>query len=50
METKKCSICGKEFTEWGNNAYPINDGTCCDDCNRDIVIPARLQRIIERND
>lgn len=48
-EKKKCSICGKEFTGYGNNAYPINNGTCCNECNTNVVIPARLQNIIERN-
>ena len=46
-ETKKCSICGKEFTGYGNNAYPINDGVCCDDCNTSEVIPARLNQMVK---
>ena len=41
----KCCICkledGKEF---GNNAQPIMEGECCDDCNREKVIPTRFQR------
>ena len=37
-----CSICGKEFEGFGNNAEPVNDGTCCDKCKRDVVIPRRL--------
>lgn len=37
-----CSICGKEFDGFGNNAEPVNDGLCCDKCNNDIVIPRRL--------
>nr|DAZ27140.1 MAG TPA: zinc-ribbon domain protein [Caudoviricetes sp.] len=37
-----CSICGKEFNGFGNNAEPVNDGLCCDKCNDDIVIPRRL--------
>lgn len=49
MEEKKiCSICGKEFTEWGNNDYPINNGTCCDDCNASVVIPARLSHLTSK--
>lgn len=44
--TKKvCSICQEDFTEFGNNAYPINDGRCCDDCNALVVIPARIRRL-----
>ena len=46
----KCSICKEEikaingWTE-GNNAEPINNGRCCDTCNMEKVIPARLNRI-----
>lgn len=42
-EEKECSICHKKFKGWGNNAWPINDGTCCDECNWSEVIPARLK-------
>ena len=49
----KCCICKgeieKQYTEegvmfWdqGNNAQPIDDGRCCNECNATIVIPARL--------
>ena len=37
-----CSICGIEYDGYGNNAEPINDGRCCDECNLSKVIPARL--------
>ena len=42
-----CSICIEEIQakgNWvlGNNADPINDGRCCDDCNWGVVIQARL--------
>ena len=44
--TKKCSICEQSFIipGWGtgNNALPVNDGECCDDCDREVVTPARL--------
>ena len=41
---KECCICGKEFTGYGNNPWPImKDGQCCDECNFEIVLPARLQ-------
>ncbi|MBR3697560.1 MAG: hypothetical protein IKM97_04810 [Clostridia bacterium] len=40
---KYCSIYGKEFEGWGNNARPVNEGTCCDNCNTNIVIPRRIQ-------
>lgn len=39
-----CSICFKHFTGFGNNAEPINDGRCCDECNG-MVIMARINRI-----
>lgn len=41
-----CCICGREFTGWGNNPWPVKeDGECCDECNRTKVIPARLMRV-----
>ena len=43
MEEKHiCDICGKLYTGYGNDAYPVYDGKCCNDCNRLVVIPARL--------
>ena len=42
-----CSICGKEGSGYGNNAYPINSGRCCNECNSMYVIPERLKRIWE---
>ena len=33
-----CSICKKEFKEHGNNAQPINNGRCCDNCNVLVII------------
>ena len=43
-----CSICGKEFNDWGNNPYPVTKGEddkCCDDCNMEYVIPARIEEL-----
>lgn len=42
-----CSICfqpipPKGTYRGGNNADPINDGRCCDDCDWRYVIPARI--------
>lgn len=37
-----CSICGKRFYNYGNNARPLNTGRCCDICNISLVIPMRL--------
>lgn len=39
----KCSICGKNYEGYGNNAQPINNGRCCDDCTITIVVPRRIQ-------
>jgi len=41
---KRCSICQKKYAEFGNNAWPVNDGRCCNSCNWSIVIQARLER------
>lgn len=41
---KVCCICGKKFTGWGNNPWPVaDDGSCCNECNMSKVIPARLE-------
>ena len=45
-----CSICGKEYKGYGNNAQPINNGRCCDQCNTVIVIPRRIQDSINRKE
>lgn len=44
VEEGICSICGKEYANWGNNAYPINNGRCCDKCNEVVVIPERIAK------
>lgn len=44
MDKHTCCICGREFEGYGNNPYPVkDDGVCCDDCNVNAVIPARLE-------
>ena len=41
---KICVICKEEFTGWGNNPAPIKDeGECCDTCDNEKVIPARIE-------
>jgi len=43
---KKCIICGRQIAGYGNNPEPVkrwSDGLCCDECNREKVIPARLR-------
>lgn len=45
-----CSICGKNYEGYGNNAQPVNDGRCCDECNGTIVIPRRFQDAANRRE
>ena len=46
MSTKQvCTICGAEFEGFGNNAAPVSNGRCCDECNKEVVIPARIREI-----
>jgi hypothetical protein len=47
VELLRCCICNKTIRPYGqytggNNAQPVADGRCCDLCNRQQVIPARL--------
>lgn len=42
-----CSICGKEVIGFSNNAYPINNGRCCNKCN-DYVIFERIKRVYNK--
>lgn len=42
---KKCCLCGKEIEDWGNDAWPLAEGLCCDECNCNKVLPARLAQI-----
>ena len=45
---KVCVICGKQIKGYGNNPEPVkNHGQCCDTCNLEVVIPARLKQIRE---
>jgi hypothetical protein len=39
-----CSLCGDPCEGFGNNPEPLKgfDERCCDQCNRELVIPARL--------
>lgn len=48
MVNPTCCLCGKKCeNKWGNNPEPIvayNKGKCCNQCNMEKVIPARLMR------
>ena len=52
MEEKyTCCFCKKEFIGWGNNPYPANkdeNAKCCNDCNAEFVIPARLEALFKK--
>ena len=49
-ETKICCLCGQEFIGWGNNPQPLaEEGACCDQCNLERVIPARLGMMEEES-
>lgn len=47
-DTKICCLCGKPFTEFGNNPAPFEGERCCDDCDNRIVIPERIRLEKER--
>lgn len=38
----KCCICGREIEGFSNNAWPMAEGRCCNECDRRYVIRARL--------
>lgn len=40
---KTCCLCGKKFFGFGNNAQPLKDGICCNECNKDVIL-ARLMK------
>ena len=42
-----CCLCKKnEFdVRHGNNAQPIEDGICCNECNQTIVVPVRMLQL-----
>lgn len=42
---KTCSFCGYELHGYGNNPEPVKpyEERCCDDCNVQIVLLARLK-------
>ena len=52
MKQLICSICKEPIPTtsygWseGNNAQPINDGRCCDNCDATVVIPKRIEMLI----
>jgi hypothetical protein len=51
MEKFKCCLCDKEVEGFGNNPEPLGnvgeDEECCDECNAEKVIPARIELILK---
>tara|TARA_R100000315_G_C5106445_1_gene60872 strand:+ start:54 stop:464 length:411 start_codon:yes stop_codon:yes gene_type:complete len=42
-EDDHCVLCGDGIEDWGNNPEPVSSvGRCCDACNWNEVIPARI--------
>lgn len=39
-----CCICKKTFKGYGNNAMPLKEGKCCNNCNFE-VIEERIRRM-----
>lgn len=47
MKERKCCICGRQIKGFGNNPTPVKaNGLCCDACNLNKVIPARLAMML----
>lgn len=48
-EEVKCCICGRPIKGWGNNPWPVeNEEECCDICNQNIVLPARIEMMFNK--
>lgn len=52
-KVRYCVICGKALKkgDYGNNPEPIkpfSSGVCCDECNMNQVLPARLAALPKR--
>lgn len=46
MQENKCCFCGVDLKpKEKNNAAPITNGFCCDNCNFNIIIPYRIKQI-----
>lgn len=49
----ECCICRQEIPpvgDWtqGNDAWPVADGRCCNQCDMAVVVPARLREMRRR--
>jgi hypothetical protein len=51
LPTGECCICGRAYTGSGNNPRPVKeDGECCDACNEQYVIPARIRDVMRQKE
>ena len=50
MKKRKCVFCNEVMEGDGNSIRPLRDeeGRCCDECNDNHVIPARLAILVSR--
>lgn len=44
-----CCICKGKIEGFGNNAEPVKEGTCCNECNEKIVIPIRILKSLKED-
>ncbi len=40
-----CCVCGQQINGYGNNAEPLMQGRCCDNCNITQVVRLRMQEL-----
>ena len=43
VDENVCTLCGIIFEGYGNNAEPLVEGVCCDDCNSRVIVE-RIRR------
>lgn len=43
----KCCFCGEDAGQYGHNTEPVSSGRCCEACNAEVVIPARLLKFAQ---
>jgi hypothetical protein len=48
LDVSKCVLCKKDYQGFGNNAYPLAEGDCCNACNKN-VITARLAEQLKKS-
>jgi hypothetical protein len=46
-ESEKCILCDRPIVGYGNNARPLADGDCCDECNHR-VLAARMAAFLNQ--